>query len=88
VFGGGQFAAGIASIAGLPLTKARVCVGPPLFARVVSRMALSATLGTMSVAPGVKLVPETAVKTEQVEVVYIDGAKIIVNLRRAATGVA
>ena len=42
-----------ASIAGLPATRARVWVGPPLFFRG-PRICASETLGTMSVGPGVK----------------------------------
>ena len=51
----------MASIAGLPATKACVRVGPPLLAKVVLRIALSTVgrlpseVAVMSVEPGVKL---------------------------------
>src|SRR5262245_35209109 len=59
VFGGGQPEA-MASMAGLPLTRAWVLVGPPLLARVVSRMAVSAV--GIQVGPGVQL--EVALMSE------------------------
>ena len=51
-----------ASIAGLPVTRAYVCVGPPFLARMVLRIALRRVralpleVAVISVVPGLKLI--------------------------------
>jgi hypothetical protein len=49
-----QEAAGTASMAGLPVTRVWVLVGPPLSASAASRTPARGTAGTMSVTPGSK----------------------------------